>query len=310
VPIRDVWRRLGRAAPRGAVHCPFHTESEPSFRFYERSNHWHCFGCGGHGTVIDLIVRLRGCSPLDAAYWLLTDANYVGTSRDVRPDIAKRHAADPEVLNWLINTNPLQKSGYHYLKGRGFSELILSRFQVAQIGDEAEAAARNRWSVERLRATGLYGTHGSRLIFPAGTIVFPFFRSGEITYVQGRAPNDVSRPRWLSLFGVPKPLFNVDALQSRPTIEVYLCEGVTDTLAASQLGLRAVGVLGATSLTLQQAAAFKGRSVILLPDADQGGHKFQIHVATLFRTLGVFFRLRTLPSGTDVADRLRGKGVR
>jgi hypothetical protein len=36
--------------------CPFHDERTPSFRVY--ADHWHCFGCGAHGDVIEAAMRL------------------------------------------------------------------------------------------------------------------------------------------------------------------------------------------------------------------------------------------------------------
>ncbi len=35
--------------------CPFHPEKTPSFTAYIESQHYHCFGCGAHGDVVDLL---------------------------------------------------------------------------------------------------------------------------------------------------------------------------------------------------------------------------------------------------------------
>jgi DNA primase len=38
--------------------CPFHSEKDPSCFLYE--DHFHCYGCGEHGDVIDAHKKIRG----------------------------------------------------------------------------------------------------------------------------------------------------------------------------------------------------------------------------------------------------------
>lgn len=40
--------------------CPFHTESTPSFKVYEKTKHYHCFGCGEHGDAVKFVQRITG----------------------------------------------------------------------------------------------------------------------------------------------------------------------------------------------------------------------------------------------------------
>lgn len=37
--------------------CPFHSDKDPSFAVY--SDHFHCYGCGAHGDIIDFINLMR-----------------------------------------------------------------------------------------------------------------------------------------------------------------------------------------------------------------------------------------------------------
>jgi len=39
--------------------CPFHNENSPSLKFKESDEHWHCFGCGAHGDVIDFVSKIE-----------------------------------------------------------------------------------------------------------------------------------------------------------------------------------------------------------------------------------------------------------
>lgn len=74
VPIREAVRRYAPGMTwRGgqAICCPFHAEKTPSMRLFE--DHFHCFGCGAHGDVIDLVGRLLGIGAQRALETLNTD---------------------------------------------------------------------------------------------------------------------------------------------------------------------------------------------------------------------------------------------
>ena len=56
-------RRYG-TVKHGFMRCPFHADRVPSLKLY--GDHFHCFGCGAHGDVIDLTAGLLGCSKGEA----------------------------------------------------------------------------------------------------------------------------------------------------------------------------------------------------------------------------------------------------
>lgn len=69
---REAAERYGLAVSQGGMaRCPWHSDRTPSLKLYE--DHFHCFGCGVHGDVIDLAGRLLGLSPRDAAARLAAD---------------------------------------------------------------------------------------------------------------------------------------------------------------------------------------------------------------------------------------------
>ena len=41
--------------------CPFHPDKNPSFTIFE-DNHFYCFGCQEHGSVINFIMKIENCS--------------------------------------------------------------------------------------------------------------------------------------------------------------------------------------------------------------------------------------------------------
>lgn len=48
------------------TRCLFHDDPDPSFFVYPEDNHYYCFGCGEHGDVISLVMRLYGVGFLEA----------------------------------------------------------------------------------------------------------------------------------------------------------------------------------------------------------------------------------------------------
>ncbi len=69
-PLGEAARRYGTVR-RGFMRCPFHEDRVPSLKLYD--DHFHCFGCGAHGDVVDLAAGLLGCSKAEAARRLLED---------------------------------------------------------------------------------------------------------------------------------------------------------------------------------------------------------------------------------------------
>ena len=68
-------RRYG-TVKHGFMRCPFHADRVPSLKLY--GDHFHCFGCGAHGDVIDLASGLLSCSKGEAARRLVADFGYGG----------------------------------------------------------------------------------------------------------------------------------------------------------------------------------------------------------------------------------------
>lgn len=46
----------------GMYRSPFREESSPSFKVDYRANLWYDFGCGEGGSIIDLVMKLHGCT--------------------------------------------------------------------------------------------------------------------------------------------------------------------------------------------------------------------------------------------------------
>lgn len=72
VSVKEAAEYYGLEVNRGnMVCCPFHADRTPSMKLNE--DYFYCFGCGAHGDVIDLVVKLFNLSSYDAAKsWRMT----------------------------------------------------------------------------------------------------------------------------------------------------------------------------------------------------------------------------------------------
>jgi DNA polymerase len=55
-------------SPGGKVCCPFHDEVEPSCALYP--DHYHCFGCGAHGSRLDWLIQVEGMTMAEAVTFI------------------------------------------------------------------------------------------------------------------------------------------------------------------------------------------------------------------------------------------------
>lgn len=87
ISLEDVCKSYGvkfkRSGERLSTLCPFHTEKTPSFYVYP-DGHFHCFGCGEHGTILDFTAKMENCGIHEAAEklrqafapWIVDDGNF------------------------------------------------------------------------------------------------------------------------------------------------------------------------------------------------------------------------------------------
>jgi hypothetical protein len=65
-PIEELYdgRLFGKDKRKFGL-CPFHQERTPSFYIYP-DNHYHCFGCGEHGSSVDFVMKTQSKTFLEA----------------------------------------------------------------------------------------------------------------------------------------------------------------------------------------------------------------------------------------------------
>lgn len=51
------------------VQCLFHSDTKPSMHIY--GTNYHCYTCNAHGSIIDVVMKLRNCSFTSAVRYLI-----------------------------------------------------------------------------------------------------------------------------------------------------------------------------------------------------------------------------------------------
>lgn len=318
IPIGQVAADLGfrlDSRGRGLCRLPGHDDTRPSFALRPRWNGFVCYPCRKHGSVIDLTMLMEGLDFLRACRWL--GERYLGeryadgaAPRRSNSASAPTAVANPELYSWLLDQSPLGDGGRAYLSARGFSAATLAAFRIGQVADRPALlrAARREFGEDRLRRAGLVrdGRRGPDLVFPSHYLLFPFLFDGAVSYIQARRADGAPAYRWLCPGGMLAPAFNSDIL-SQGHATVMICEGVTDTLSAHELGRPAIGLTGANArLDPETIARLRGHNVVLLGDSDKAGRGFARDIVRLLSAHGITAIARSLPGGAnDLNDLLR-----
>lgn len=304
IPIIDVATRLGIPVRSKKALCfDDHDKKTQSLSFRPSQNDWKCFGCGKGGDAIALVQEVLGCDFKSALDWFAsefsvdvrTERRYGRTIR-VRgngaspikpktPVVAKKDksdfVADPEIYAWLMAKCGVvsDPKGLEYLRDHGIPEEVAVRFGVREMRGPARAFAAlvKQWGSDRVFRSGLaWGQGGNpvQLLWSSYSLLLPFYVNGILSYIQVRPFG--GRQKYMSLCGIPKPLYNIDRLTSlSPGKAVHLCEGVPDTIALEAQGLAAVGVTGAGSFRPEWVELFLPYDVVIVPDGDKGGQAFK-----------------------------------
>lgn len=312
ISVQAVGGWLGIKLPlRGTVRCPFHDHHDqtPSFHVEASGNRWICYGCNRRGGSIDLIRFYNDVKFIEAKRWLAARANVPGlrlttnkrdpletTATSLPPLETQRECApDFDIYEAFLQLTPLAHSGLKYLQDRCLSNETISEFRIGQVID-SEAILRElmrRFGTERVAGSGLlaerWGIESQKLLFPEGSIVFPFYEGSRPAYLQARTISNVRHhPKWWNLKQRKRRVYNLNALAENGMNSFAICEGIMDTLTAVDLGYSAVGLMGVSArLTGEHLKQLRGKHVSLLLDWDEAGERRAEELQLELHRLGI-----------------------
>ena len=162
--------RVGASQPKAL--CPFHDDHDPSLQFYpDKSSarqRYHCFSCGAHGDIFDLVKRLRNCDFMGAVAWIADLAgerlpqktgrrNSTGSERSYGLLLAQEKFSTLSTVNRKILAD--------WAKSRGISIKILlgAGAGVSNANALSNSYKNDRKALDALQAAGLIYRGGRNL---------------------------------------------------------------------------------------------------------------------------------------------------
>jgi DNA primase len=326
LPILRVAEVLGLQVNKsGMTHCFIHDEKTPSLHISDRKKLWHCFGCNAGGTVIDLVMTHENFEFLSACKWLtevfdLSQTNdqigrrkippRLNSGRTSRTNLSEYKKPDPVVYEWLFDNIGLSEAGSKYLtETRKLSEQTITNFNLRDVVNAALIfeIAKQKWGTKRLLDCGLAKLNDrneNRFAWWGHTLLIPFYNEvGDIVSIQGRVLND-PKYKYINLKDVPTEIFNARILgRLMDNARVCICEGAMDAITATQNGINAVGISGATGFKKEWIKRFGNFEIFVVPDNDEAGKNFSKRIQSMFEVIGRTIRIITLPADfKDVSD--------
>lgn len=133
--------------------CPFHNEKTPSFSVSPSKGVCKCFSCGKGGNVVHFIMEHEQLSYYEALKWLAKKYNIEIKERELTDEEKQAHSlreslfvvnqfASEYFQDILYNNINGQRIGMTYLRGRGFRDDIIKKFQLGYSTDNRDALAR------------------------------------------------------------------------------------------------------------------------------------------------------------------------
>ena len=304
IGVAEVIGKSVKLARRGRQFlglCPFHGEKTPSFHVYE--DHYHCFGCGAHGSVIDFVMRSERVAFREAVERLAAQAGMrlppVGRQEAERE---RRRGSLYDVLEAAtlyyqkMLRMPEGGGALAYLRRRGVSEAAISRFRLGYAPDGRysvkAALAREGFTDAAMIEAGLLlqpedGARGAYDRF-RGRVMYPIAdRRGRAIGFGGRMLGP-GEPKYLNspetpLFHKGRCLYNLSAgaKAARDKGTIVVVEGYMDVIGLSETGWENVVAPLGTALTEEQLQALwqLAPEPVLLFDPDAAGERAAIRAA-------------------------------
>jgi DNA primase len=217
--------------------------------------------------------------------------------------IPSQYQPNPEIYEWLVNELTLSSIAKDYLlQKRGFSEQMVKELEIKDVPDPNTIFQKltERWGKEALINCGLLKFHENNIkgIWWDHVLVFPFNDLNlRITYLQARRMcTDPGKFKYLALSQLKPAIYNINILtQLKEGDNLFICEGVPDTITAMELKMPAIGVLGANSFDDDVVDLLLQYRINIFPDTDPAGQLFVRKVRQAFYEKGKTIQERSLP---------------
>ena len=307
-------------------NCPFHNEKTPSFTVSPHKGIYKCFGCGKGGNAVNFLMDVEQISFVDAIKYLGKKFHINVEEVELSPEqqqvkneresmMAVSAFAQKYFTQQLLKSDEGRSVGLSYLRGRGFRDDIIQKFELGYSPENKSAltneALKNSFKIEFLEKTGLTIVRDNykadrfrgRVIFPIHSI------SGKTTAFGGRIlKSDVKTAKYLNspeseIYHKSKILYGIYHAKTEITKKdrCYLVEGYTDVISFHQSGITNVVASSGTALTVDQIrliARFTP-NITIIYDGDPAGIRASLRGIDLVLEQGMNVKVLLLPEGED-----------
>ena len=291
-----IGRRLTLERKGGAywAKCPFHGSGEErtaSFKVYEETGTYHCFGCKESGNAIHFLRKHDGLDFLEAVETLATQVGMEIPKQEAPLDTSnatKINNRASQVFYEQLKSDQGKKT-IKYLKERGISGETAKFFQLGYSSNKKPTLyenLKNEFKETDLDESGLFGKNDEgqyydrfrdRLMFPIRNI------KGECIAFGGRllsdkkdqakylnSPETKTYKKKYELYG----LYEIREINKRPE-SIFLVEGYMDVIGLFQHGIKNAVASSGTAFTQEQLRKIVSytNTIYIVFDGDEAGYK-------------------------------------
>ena len=291
-----IGRRLTLERKGGAywAKCPFHGSGEErtaSFKVYEETGTYHCFGCKESGNAIHFLRKHDGLDFLEAVETLATQVGMEIPKQEAPIDTSnatKINNRASQVFYEQLKSDQGKKT-IKYLKERGISGETAKFFQLGYSSNKKPTLyenLKNEFKEIDLDESGLFGKNDEgqyydrfrdRLMFPIRNIKGECIafggrllsdKKGQAKYLN--SPETKTYKKKYELYG----LYEIREINKRPE-SIFLVEGYMDVIGLFQHGIKNAVASSGTAFTQEQLRKILSytNTIYIVFDGDEAGYK-------------------------------------
>ena len=291
-----IGRRLTLERKGGAywAKCPFHGSGEErtaSFKVYEETGTYHCFGCKESGNAIHFLRKHDGLDFLEAVETLATQVGMEIPKQETPIDTSnakKINNRASQVFYEQLKSDQGKKT-IKYLKERGISGETAKFFQLGYSSIKKPTLyenLKNEFKEIDLDESGLFGKNDDgeyydrfrdRLMFPIRNIKGECIafggrllsdKKGQAKYLN--SPETKTYKKKYELYG----LYEIREINKRPE-SIFLVEGYMDVIGLFQHDIKTAVASSGTAFTQEQLRKILSytNTIYIVFDGDEAGYK-------------------------------------
>ena len=297
VNIVDIIGRRLQLERRGGAYwakCPFHGSGEEktaSFKVYEDTGTYHCFGCKESGNAIHFLRKHDGLDFMEAIELLASHVGMEVPKQEKPVDVSGALNINTRATEIFIEQlkSSAGKETVDYLKARGISGETAKFFELGYSMERSPSlysVISSKYEKQDIEDSGLFGSNDNgdmydrfrdRLMFPIRNI------KGEHIAFGGRlisdkdnqakylnSPETKTYKKKYELYG----LYEARLIEKRPE-SLFLVEGYMDVIGLHQFGIKNSVASSGTAFTQEQLRKILSytNNIYIVFDGDEAGQK-------------------------------------